>query len=122
MQDPPGRFLELDSNSSCWIVASDERAIDKACQALRDSKCGKTLPISSERKRKRKILDRPFDSNNKVSKTWNQDHNACTSNKGTEKEHNDTHAQIEQNPSVDLSVYDDLILASLRTYYRSNHE
>ena len=38
-RNPPGRFLEFDSHSGSWGVADKERAIEKACQALRDKRC-----------------------------------------------------------------------------------
>jgi hypothetical protein len=35
-QDPPGRFLKKDDKTNLWNVVSDEKAIGKAIQALRE--------------------------------------------------------------------------------------
>lgn len=42
-KDPPGRFLELNSRSGSWDLVDYERAIEKACQALRDKRCNQNL-------------------------------------------------------------------------------
>ena len=50
-QDPPGRFLELDSRLDSWIVVDKERAIEKTCQTLRKGRgniCSKISPLTSE--------------------------------------------------------------------------
>ena len=52
-QDPPGRFLELDSKSGCWNLVSDERARDKKCQSLRDGRSGFDYEYPSMHSKKR---------------------------------------------------------------------
>ena len=47
---------------------------------------------------------------------------ASVSKNGVEKEEKDAHAQIEQSPILDLSIYNDLISASLQTYYCNKHQ
>ena len=38
--DPRGRFLDLDMDTGCWVVITNEKAINKTCQALRDEQSG----------------------------------------------------------------------------------
>jgi len=52
-QDPPGRFIELDSNSGSWTVVANKRAIEKTSQTLRDGHSGdgyNTAPIENSNK------------------------------------------------------------------------
>ena len=111
--------MELEFKSGCWIVANDERAIDKACQALRDGKSEKILSIASDKKRKRTFASNSFDLINKMPKTSNKD--LYASKKVEENEYKETHGEIDQSLSLDFSAYDDIILASLQKCYDKNH-
>jgi hypothetical protein len=47
-QEPPGRFLEKDTNSDAWYDVGDERAQRKTSQALRERLCNPTNQPASD--------------------------------------------------------------------------
>ena len=62
-QDPPGRFLELDSNSGCWCLVSDEKAITKTSQTLRECQCDVVTTVSTNIKTRNPSFNTAFNCN-----------------------------------------------------------
>ena len=116
----PGRFLQFNSCSDCWTVVDDTRAIDKACQALRDSRSIKIPPIASGSKRNLTTSDY-IESIRKVAKKINHIPHTCNVRKYEDNEKQksgQTSIKRENILSVDMSSYDSVIFANLENYYQ----
>ena len=107
-QDPPGRFLELDSQSGCWIIADEDSAIDKACQALRDKKSNEISSAEKNIKRENvsSCLEIPSHGTH-VSKKKRKIAEQSIVETCTDKERLSVHG----------ASYDDIILSTLQKYY-----
>ena len=123
-QDPPGRFLEIDSIGT-WIEVEDEKAIEKTCQTFRKNyDNNKKVPISPKPKDAAS-----FNFFNHVSsisvkeKPNNANLFASVDLANKFKERQNIHSTVaRKQQQIDLSSYDKFILSNLQKYYSNKQQ
>lgn len=139
-QNPPGRFLEFDSHLSDWKIICNKRAIEKTSQALREGNTtsyskpssvhAKTLEMPKNKKKQcnKKILAVPNTKLEALSKLKVPAHSYCRKKKDSEPNKTtfipaSTPINVENNnSSVNLPLYNNIILANLQKDYSNGQK
>ena len=140
-QNPPGRFLDFDSQLSDWKIISYKRAVEKASQSLREGKTNPRRKPSSIREEERKVskcnednignISEKSETNQEIVSKPNSQYNPSQIDKAfCFRSNSINHSQrytsnvtnVFTNLTIDTSSssYDQLILATLKQDYHND--